>query len=154
MHQSALPTSSGWQKPTALCKQGQSDKTAKKKKGCLPTTTIFLNLKSNTMKNTVQKYYLFPTCANICQKNMLKSMNFILIQVFWHFYFAKRDSYVCFLLAVPYLYNKALRATNSTLIFCKLKFTNGWKVAIIGTIIFHWLRKFVSLYPCLKLIIS
>lgn len=27
----------------------------KKKEGCLPTTQSFINLKSNTMKNTVQR---------------------------------------------------------------------------------------------------
>ena len=35
-----------------------------KKEDCLPTTQSLLNLKSNTMKNTVQRYCFFPYPPN------------------------------------------------------------------------------------------
>ena len=34
----------------------QKSKVYKKKKGCHPDNPIFINLKSNTMKNTMQRY--------------------------------------------------------------------------------------------------
>ena len=43
----------------------------KKKEGLSPDNPIFINLKSNTMKNTMQKYYKKSIYANIFTKNML-----------------------------------------------------------------------------------
>ncbi len=41
-----------------------------KKEGLPPGNPIFINLKSNTMKNTMQKYNNLFNYANFCTKNM------------------------------------------------------------------------------------
>jgi len=41
-----------------------------KKEGLSPDNPTFINLKSNTMKNTMQKYCFFSKYANILPKNM------------------------------------------------------------------------------------
>ncbi len=40
----------------------------KKKEGLSPDNPIFINLKSNTMKNTMQKYCFFSIYANFSSK--------------------------------------------------------------------------------------
>ena len=49
----------GEKEPTVQKKrQAKRNRQSKKKEGCLTTTCPFINLKSNTMKNTVQRYTL------------------------------------------------------------------------------------------------
>jgi len=47
---------------------------AKKKEGLSHDNPIFINLKSNTMKNTMQKYGKFSIYANYRAKNMFYSI--------------------------------------------------------------------------------
>ena len=47
-----------------------------KKEGLSPDNPIFINLKSNTMKNTMQKYCKFSIYANICAKNMFYNIKY------------------------------------------------------------------------------
>ena len=47
-----------------------------KKEGLPPGNPIFINLKSNTMKNTMQRYYNLRIYANYLQKNMFYSIKF------------------------------------------------------------------------------
>ena len=46
-------------------RSGKKDQGTQKKEGCLTTTYPFINLKSNTMKNTLQKYTLFKYVRTI-----------------------------------------------------------------------------------------
>ena len=47
-----------------------------KKEGLPPGNPIFINLKSNTMKNTMQRYYILRIYANYLRKNMFYSIKF------------------------------------------------------------------------------
>ena len=51
-------------------------KMIQKKEGLSHDNPIFINLKSNTMKNTMQKYCFYSKYANICAKNMFYSIKY------------------------------------------------------------------------------